>query len=379
MRRVHIIFSLVLILSVAACKSSKKQFKKGNYEAAVLLAVKKLRSKPDHSNSKVVLKEAYKAAQGSAIASIELKKSSNDEFKWDAIIDQYRRLNVLYTELLRCSSCLNEVSPKSYQLALNKALDAGAEVHFKYGKKLLVTKEKSNARLAYLQFKKTLEYKSNYTGAENLLNESIVIGREIIALSSLPVASGDLELSSQFFVQQMVQSLNRAGYFFASFYSLNELNDNKLKYDQLVDIKFDGYSIGQTYVKEKVENLARDSVQVTTIKDSLGIKQPVYGSVEAELHLFYKSIESYGLLDLKIINPTTDQIVYQNKFPGSAVWEYQWGFYQGDKRALTKGELQLCQLKEQLPPVPQELFIAFTEPIFDQVLYRLKSIFKNLR
>ena len=379
MKKALFTFCILLSLSFVSCKSSKKQFEKGNYETAVLLAIKKLRSKPDHSKSKAILKEAYKAAQGSAIASIELKKTSNDEFKWDGIVEQYRNLNNLYSELLRCPACLNEVSPNSYQTALNEAMISGAAIHFKKGEKLLETKEKPNARLAYHHFKKTLEYQNNYLGAEKLLDESIAIGREIIAIKSLPVGSGELELSAQFFVQQMIQSLNKSGYFFASFYSFEELIQNKQNFDQVIEMKFDDYVIGQTYIKEKVKDISRNDVQVAIIKDSLGVKQPVYGTVEAELHTLYKSIESNGLLDLKIIKPRTNQIIYQNKFPGTAVWEYEWGSYQGDKRALNKKELKLCKRKELLPPPPQELFIAFTDPIFGQVFSHLKSNFKELK
>ena len=53
--------------------------------------------------------------------------------------------------------------------------------------------------------------------------------------------------------------------------------------------------------------------------------------------------------------------------------------YQGDKRALTKDELRLTREKELLPPPPQELFYAFTRPLFNQTAGILQDRYRYLR
>ena len=78
-------------------------------------------------------------------------------------------------------------------------------------------------------------------------------------------------------------------YFFAVFAPLEQLAEQKQVPDQVVDLSFDDYYIGQTYVKEVRESLVRDSVKVGEVTDSLGTKYPVYGVVKADLQRFEKT------------------------------------------------------------------------------------------
>ncbi len=371
--------SILLITLIFSCKSSSKQYEKGNYESSVLLAIKKLRSKPSHQKSKVVLKNAYEAARKTAASNIQLQKSKTDILKWDRIINQYKRLNNLYDELLRCPSCLTVVEPSSYQIELNKALIEGAKAHFEIGLGLFQLNTKEGARQAYKEFQKALSYKNDYPQAGEYLQKSLELGHETIAIRPIPVAANAIEISASFFVRQLIQRLNQGGYLFASFYTVDEAQNNNLEVNQIIEMRFDDFRMGQSYTKEKVQTFVKDSVVVATVKDSLGAKKPIYGTVEADYHSFYKSIESSGLLDLKIINLPSEIIAHQDKFPGTAVWEIEWAYYQGDKRALTKKQLRLSKLKELPPPPPQELFIGFTEPIYIQVLSRLRDVYQYLR
>ena len=149
--------------------------------------------------------------------------------------------------------------------------------------------------------------------------------------------------------------------------------------DQVVDLSFDSYTIGQTFLKETRETVVRDSVHIGEIVDSLGTKTKVYGKVEAELQRFEKTIESGGLLNIAIVQPTTQQVLFQQKLPSTFIWTNDWIRYQGDKRALTERELNLAKNKELLPPPPQELFYAFTQPLFDQTAGILRQRYRYLK
>ena len=370
---------LMAVLFFTACTSSKQQFEKGNYEKAVALSIKKLRKKPDNGKQKAILKAAYGYAVQVSEQKIKQQQQSTDRIKWDAVIAQYRKMQQLYTDLLQCPGCLAVVSPVDLQNELNEALAAGAQVYVEEGQKALATKEKEGGRLAYRHFAQAKAYQNNYGNIDRMLNDARIQGTEVIGVSRIPVSSKGLELNTAFFLQQLTQAMNDLNYFFAVFAPVEQLVEQQQVPDQVVDLSFDDYYIGQTYVKEIRESLVRDSVKVGEVTDSLGKKYAVYGEVKADLQRYEKTIESGGLLNIAIVDPNNQSILFQQKIPSTTVWENDWATYQGDKRALTKEELALTREKELLPPPPQDLFYSFTRPLFDQTANLLRRRYRYLR
>ena len=371
--------AFIALFLLSACTSSKQQFEKGNYEKAVALSIKKLRKKPDNNKQKNILKAAYAYTVQVSEEKIKQHQQSTDRFKWDRVIEQYRKMQQLYTDLLQCPACLAVIEPIDLQNELNQALAEGAQVYVEEGQKALATQQKEGGRLAYRHFAQAKAYQNNYGNIDRMLNQARIQGTEIIGISRIPVSSKGLELNTAFFLQQLTQALNDLNYFFAVFAPVEQLAEQQQVPDQVVDLSFDDYYIGQTYVKEVRESLVRDSVKVGEVTDSLGTKYSVYGEVKADLQRFEKTIESGGLLNIAIVEPESRSILYQEKIPSTTVWENDWATYQGDKRALTKEQLALTQEKELLPPPPQNLFYSFTRPLFDQTASLLRRRYRYLR
>ena len=371
--------AFIALFLLSACTSSKQQFEKGNYEKAVALSIKKLRKKPDINKQKNILKAAYTYAVQVSEEKIKQHQQSTDRFKWDRVIEQYRKMQQLYTDLLQCPACLAVIEPIDLQNELNQALAEGTNVYVEEGQKALATQQKDGGRLAYRHFAQAKAYQNNYGNIDRMLNQARIQGTEIIGISRIPVSSKGLELNTAFFLQQLTQALNDLNYFFAVFAPVEQLAEQKQVPDQVVDLSFDDYYIGQTYVKEVRESLVRDSVKVGEVTDSLGTKYTVYGEVKADLQRFEKTIESGGLLNIAIVEPNSRSILFQQKIPSTTVWENDWATYQGDKKALTKEELALTQEKELLPPPPQDLFYSFTRPLFDQTASLLRRRYRYLR
>lgn len=379
-----ITFYLITFFFLASCTSSKQQFEKGNYEKAVSLSIKKLRKNPNNNKQKSILKSAYGYAVQIAEEKIKQQQNNTDRFKWDAIIAQYRKMQQLYNDLLQCPSCLTVVRPVDQQNDLNAALIAGAQVYVEEGIKAMDAGTKISAREAFSYFEKAKNYNASYANIDRYLADAKIRGTEVIGISRIPVASKNLEINTAFFLQQLTMALNGLNYRFAEFHPIEALlqaNDQGKgpHPDQIIDISFDDYIIGQTYLKETRETVVRDSVMVGEISDSLGTKYPVYGKVEATLQRFDKTLESGGVLNIAILDPITQNLLFQQKIPSSYLWENHWATYQGDKRALTKEQIELSKSKELLPPPPQELFYAFTRPLFDQTASLLRRRYRYLR
>lgn len=114
-------------------------------------------------------------------------------------------------------------------------------------------------------------------------------------------------------------------------------------------------------------------LQYTTTIDTTKI----YSTVKATLYYSKKTTSSKGVVSFKIIDAKTNALLSVEKLPGEYVWISEWATFNGDERALTAQQLQWCKLKEKVPPPPQDLFIEFTRPIYDQVTMKLKNFYKG--
>ena len=125
---------------------------------------------------------------------------------------------------------------------------------------------------------------------------------------------------------------------------------------------------GQTTTTTTTGQGGQQEAQPTTKK--------VYGSVKATMHIFKKSLTSKGVLDFQIIDAYSQRVLTQEKMPGEFVWFTEWGYFNGDERALDSYFMEITKLREATPPPPQDLFVAFTQPIYRQVTHKIRDFYR---
>jgi hypothetical protein len=103
----------------------------------------------------------------------------------------------------------------------------------------------------------------------------------------------------------------------------------------------------------------------------------VYGTVKATLYQYSKTTTSKGIISFRILDAKTGALLSVEKMPGEYVWKSEWATFNGDERALSPQQLQLTKLKEVPPPAPQELFIEFTRPIYEQITTKIRDFYKG--
>ena len=103
----------------------------------------------------------------------------------------------------------------------------------------------------------------------------------------------------------------------------------------------------------------------------------VYATVKATLFYYAKTIQSKGVVNFSIIDARTNAVLSVAKIPGEYLWKAEWAYFNGDERALTSEQMQLTTMKEQIPPSRQDMFQAFTSPIFDQITQRIQQFYKG--
>lgn len=112
---------------------------------------------------------------------------------------------------------------------------------------------------------------------------------------------------------------------------------------------------------------------VTAVSDT----NKIYGTVKATLYQTKKSTTAKGIVSFRIVDAKTGALLTAEKMPGEYVWVSEWATFNGDERALSAEQLSLTRLKEQPAPQPQELFIEFTRPIYEQITTKIRDFYKG--
>lgn len=376
MKRTLLFHVPLIALIIAACSSGKRMLEHGQYDAAVFTAVNRLRQDPNNGKAGQTLSDAYKYAKDWHMNNINTAKQSNDPLKWDKVVWDYSQMNALAQEIQTCPSCLQIVpTPVTFSTELNDAKWKAAEVHYVMGDNAMQTKSRQSARDAYNHFLACYNMVPTYKDITARMNESKFYATLKVMVPSIPMHSNQLKISNEFFDNKIHEFLVQMPVNeFVKFYNPKEAEAVGLKQpDQIIYLTFDDFVVGQTLIKETVLPCKKDSVQIS--KDAQG--KPIYGTVTAELHKFNKTVVSSGLLDFKVVDPNTQQVLTQEKFPGTFNWFCEWGYFNGDIRSLTPEQVNLTKNKEMMPPPPQDLFINFCKPIYDQVTGKIKVFYQN--
>jgi tetratricopeptide (TPR) repeat protein len=440
-----LLLSLFLIIS---CTSGKRALTKGNYEEAFYKSVRKLRSTPNHSKSKETLKTAYPYAKRWNLERIQNLERSSDIFKWERIAPLYGSLNQMYEAINQCPGCLKIIpNPDKFYDEFEDARFEAAEVRYNLGEAALAIARDGNrekGKEAFTHYFEAGRWVNNYKDVEAKLNDAEFYATLKVLVEPIPMHSRNLQLSNEFFDNKINEFLlsapvNR----FVRFYTPGEAERVGLRRpDHILQLVFDDFVLGQTFLHEKETTIVKDSVILGTYEvevladasqggttsnskitichvisgnrtetitvdesalkthlehgDKIGacgsspqasrppnsgnvtkVKKNVYGQAKATLHVFTKTLESRGLMDFRIIDGYTNRVITQEKLPGTFVWQTQWGFFNGDERALSNEQIAITKARDVPPPSPQELFVLFTQPIYSQITLKIRDFYRN--
>ena len=368
-------YFLYLSILIIGCTTGKNALQKGDYDAAVSKAVDRLRSSPQNKEALQVLPVAFDLAINTHLRKISEAKISADALKWESILYRYQRINQLSDEVNGCPSCLKLVpSPPKYIKEYEDARYQAAEGRYLLGEKALRENNRQSAKIAYNHFVKAENLYPSLRGIKDKIEDAYWAATLKVVVQPAIINSNTYRLSNDYFQQQITNYLaTYRGNTFVRFYTEAEANKQKLRADQLIELSFDDFVVGQTYVKERVEKLKRDSVIVG--EDRRGNK--VYGTVTATYSFFEKQVSSSGLLNFAVVDLNTNKLLQNRKLPGTYVWVDNWASFKGDERALDKQQLALTRKREMMPPPPGNLFVEFTKPIYAQVVDNITTFYSR--
>lgn len=371
-------FALLLMLfSGVGCGSGLKRLEKGDYDASVLKAVNRLRKRPDHRKARHVLLVAYEHAEDFHMKQVKQLKASTAQFRYDQVVRHYEAMNRLRDEIVRCPACMDVInSPRYFQEELDDARLAASKAHFEQGVLDLDKNDLLKARSAYQHFQTAKSYTPEYDRIDEYLNTALDAATIHVVIDDIPIHSRSLSISNEFFQNKIMETARSFNYRFVQFHSTADLAQFDIEPDQIIVMRFDQFNVGQTLIREKEFIRTKDSVEMGYVETDEG-KVPIYGTARATLTVVHKSVSSSGLLDFQIVDAVSGQTVRQQKLPGNFVWEWDWGFFNGQEEALLPEDHELINRREAFPPPPQQMFVEFTQPIFMQVRDQIRRYYQT--
>jgi len=381
MNKYYFFFGCLALCWLAACTSSKKLLERGDYYAAVFKAVDKLQKSPNNKKARSALRQAYPYALSQLLNQAKHAGQANDPLRWTKTADVYQKINRMYETVQRSPAAMQVISnPKNYYKEYAGVKEKAAEEQYNLGEKALSFNTRESAKEAYYHFMKASEFESGYRDVNDKIAESHYYATLKVVVEQISLPSRHFKVSADFFQDQIAGYLhdfsNRNQ--FVRFYTPDEAKREKLEPDQIMRLQFEDFVVGETNTFQKETTLTKDSVKVgeTTLEN--GDKLPVYGNVSAKFITNRVEVGSRGLLSMRIVDGYTQGTVYNENLPGEFVWFSEWATYQGDERALTKEEKRLCGLRPVSPPPPQQMFVEFTKPIYDQLTSRINRFYRNI-
>lgn len=374
-----LVAGFLLVIWTVQCRSARKALKSGRYYDAVMMAAKKLKDSPGHSASMEALVSAYPKAVNMHLGAIRKLENGESGFYWEEVVSQYDKLNKMYRSIAQCEVCLNAVEAVNYGKEEAQARTSAAGVRYGEGEKWLSDKTRESARKAYTHFEAADRMVPGYRDVESKLAESLDRATFKVVVEHVLVTSKLYQLSNAYFQEKINEFLksNTRENRFVRFYTPAEAEAGRLKPDHVITLQFDDFVVGQTLLERNTETMtSKDSVKIgeTRVGDK---PQPVYGKVTAKFTHSRKTVVSGGVLDVSIEEFGTGRKVHRDKLSGEYTWVCEWGSYTGDDRALTPAQKSMVKQQELQPPAPQELFIEFSKPLYDQLTRKLRNFYQS--
>lgn len=364
---------------LSCSKSGTKALDKGDYYNAVLQSVDKLKKDIDNEKSLAVLPEAYSYAKQDLLADINSAKNANQQFRWERVLEDYAKLNKMHDLIARCTACRRAVSPTAYFKEAETTRDLAANERYIYANQMLAKGTMEGGREAFDSFEELFQFAPNFKDTRTKIDEALDAGSYHVVVEQPTINSRTYQLSHEYFQEQIDEFLreNKRINKFIRFYSPTEAKATKLEPDHVVRLEFADFVVGETFIEKKETTLTSvDSVKTGTATVK-GEKVDVYAKVKANFYDNKKTVRSKGLLTMEIFDFQNDKLLKKEEFPGEFIWVNEWASFNGDERALTEDELALTKSKEEVPPAPQQLFIEFSRPIYDQFTNRIKRFYDD--
>ena len=362
-KHILLIFAATVILS--GCGSSKKQLEKGNYDAAIITAVRELRRDARDEKQIATLERSYNIVNEQDNERIRFLKMEGRPQNWDEVYQIYKRMNdrqALVRTVLPLKSGGRTVDfPYVYYVAeMIAAKRKSADYYFAHGNELMKAGLKDSYRQAFYEYVRAKEYVGDYEGIDAKIDEARYLGmsRVFVSLRNTTPIKFPKEFEEDL-LSVNLQALNSE---WVEYHTVDL--DKQAEYDYFinVNIRTIGVSPDQTaqrdsVVKREVEDGFTYQLdnRGNVMKDTAGndIKIKKYKTLQCALisTLQTKTCTIQG--DIETIQANPNKLLKKDPIGANATFEHVSARAVGDLGALNPGQLE--RTKSQIVPFPSDI------------------------
>lgn len=357
-----------LAIIFANCSSGKTAYKHGDYYEAVMEAVQRLRQSPDNKKSKEVLSMSYQPAVDYLNTDAQNQITSNANFKWKAVVQDYNRINSLYESIRTSPGALKVIpDPVNKYKELTVAKDSAAAECYDRGLEAMLKNTREDAKQAFFLFTDANTFSPGYRESIEMLTQA-----KFNATLKVVVEPTFQNFTSWNFDPVIYGVTSNQ---FVHFYSQQEAQTQNLqKVDQYVRVSVNGYQENRPSITKNGLTY-RDSVTVGE-KVVSGRTVPNRQAINAQMTVYEKSVNASGIIQLQIRDGVSNSELMNTNLTSRPVWSTKWASCSGDQRAIPTGDRGLCGKAEQFPANGQ-LQVQAKRELDSQLTNALTSFYKN--
>lgn len=328
----------VMVIILAGCSSGKSAYKHGDYYNAVLTAVQRLRSSPDHKKSKEVLSLSYQAAVDFLESDAQNQIASNANFKYKNVVANYERINHLYNEIRTSPGALKVIpNPVNRFKELTDYKAKAAEESYEAGIQALMLNTRQDSKNAYFFFNDANGYAPGYRECIEMMEQA----KANATVNVIVEPALDNRYAWNF--DPIVFGYNSN--MFVKFYTPQQAEQSGVKrVDQFLKVSVNGYNEGLPKISRRTENRT-DSVK-SGEKTVNGQKVPVFTKISSTTTIFQKTTTSHGSINLWITDASSKADIRRQEITSDMQWSDSWAIYTGDLRAVAEGNKKLVEKRE---------------------------------
>lgn len=350
----NFIYIGVISLLLFSCSRAQMHLKNGNYQAAIEVGAKKMKTNPKKADKTILaIERAFKIEKSRILDKVNQLKIEGNPENWISIYNLYKQLdqyqNVLKPVLpmfIKKEFRNADIDLINIDQELADTKLKAAEYLYVEAERLLATDSKINAREAYGRFKKVKELQSNFRDVNSRITESFNKGQNHIIVHY----TNDTRL---IIPEEFMNNLKR--------YNPQDLNStwtkyylkntNAINFDYAIEVHIQIVDISPERIRESnYEDVKKvqDGVQYVldgkgnVAKDTLGndITEPRFINVKA---LISKTEQAkVGILSGVVLYKNSSKTTFKSiPFREDLVFQNFFATMQGDKRALSKESQQM--------------------------------------
>jgi hypothetical protein len=372
------LYTLLLLSTfyLVACKSASKSYQKGDYADAIEMGVKQLQRNPNDGETREIVQNAYNFAVKEREAQIRALSNSNDDSRFEKMYQQYYRLQDLYQTIHSYPAAARLIKTTDYSEYVETYRNKVAEVYVARANEWLNEASKNAYRNAYTEIKSALRYQPNNIQLQkkrDSIFEEAVTKVLLLPAQNFNRYSYASSYQLQNFQDDILRRLNyEVNNEFVKFYSERQARNSDIEPDEVLELNFNGVTIGRPYDRTSTRNVSKKVVVKETVYKSDSVVKE-YATVNAKINTTERTLLSEADL-MVIIRDPQGRIIWNDRFTGQHQWRTEFANYTGDERALSDSDKNLLNRNDNRQPPREE---DIMQELYRQIQSDLSSRLRN--